>query len=87
MRTEILDWRAIRVCWVPLLSMGGLLSFEPSDWSGGYFDLLLGEIGNILERGSGVGGSLPRGFGSLRKGVGIMLMRDDVMKQEGETLE
>ena len=63
------------------------MSFEPSDWSGGYFDLLLGEIGNILERGAGVGGSLPRGFGSLRKGVGIMLMRDDVMGQEGESLE
>ena len=60
---------------------------EPSDWSKEYLDPLLGEIGNILERGSGVGGSLPRGFGSLRKGVGIMLMRDDVMREEGETIE
>ena len=33
------------------------MSFEPSDWSRGYVDLLLGEIGNILERGSGVVGS------------------------------
>ena len=56
------------------------MSFEPSDWSRGYFDLLLGEIGNILERGSGL-------VGSLRRGLGIMLMRDDVMRQEGETLE
>ena len=48
---------------------------------------MLGEIGNILERGSDVVGSLRRGLGSLRKGVGIMLMRDDVMRQEGETLE
>ena len=59
----------------------------PSDWSRGYFHLLLGEIGNILERGSGAVGSLPRGLGSLRKGVGIMLMGDDVMRQERETLE
>ena len=56
------------------------MSFEPSDWSRGYFDLLLGEIGNILKRGLGAVGSLPRG-------LGIMLMRDDVMRQEGETLE
>ena len=63
------------------------MSFEPSDWSREYFDLLLGEIGNILERGSGVVGGLRRGLGSLRKGVGIMLMRDDVMRQEGETLD
>ena len=61
------------------------MSFEPSDWSRGYVDLLLGEIGNILERGSGVAGSDRRGLGSLRNGVGIMLKRDDVMKQEGET--
>ena len=63
------------------------MSFEPSDWCRGYFDLLLGEIGNILEQGPGVVGSLRRGLGSLRKGVEIMLMRDDVMRQEGETLE
>ena len=63
------------------------MSFEPSDWSRGYFDLLLGEIGNILERGSGAVGSLPRGLWSLCKGVGIMLMRDDVMRQEGEALD
>ena len=61
------------------------MSFEPSDWSRGYVDLLLGEIGNILERGSGVAGSDRRGFGSLRNGLGIMLKRDDVMRQEGET--
>ena len=61
------------------------MSFEPSDWSRGYVDLLLGEIGNILERGSGVAGSDRRGLGSLRNGVGIMLKRDDVMWQEGET--
>ena len=61
------------------------MSFEPSDWSRGYFDLLLGEIGNILERGSGVAGSDRRGLGSLRNRVGIMLTRDDVMRQEGET--
>ena len=61
------------------------MSFEPSDWSRGYVDLLLGEIGNILERGSGVAGSDRRGLGSLRNGVGIMLTRDDVMRQEGET--
>ena len=48
---------------------------------------MLGEIGNILERGSGVAGSDRRGLGSLRKGVGIILMRDDVVRQEGETLE
>ena len=48
---------------------------------------MLGEIGNILERGSGVVGSLRRRLGSLRKGVGIMLMRDDVMRQEEKTLE
>ena len=46
---------------------------------------MLGEIGNILERGSGVAGSDRRGLGSLRNGVGIMLKRDDVMRQEGET--
>ena len=46
---------------------------------------MLGEIGNILERGSGVAGSDRRGLGSLRNGVGIMLTRDDVMRQEGET--
>ena len=63
------------------------MSSEPSDWSKGYFDLLLGEIGNILERGSVVVGNLRRGLGSLRKAVGIILMRDDVMRQEGETLE
>ena len=63
------------------------MSSEPSDWSKGYFDLLLGEIGNILERGSGVVESLRRGLGSLRKALGIILMRDDVMRQEGETLE
>ena len=63
------------------------MSSEPSDWSKGYFDLLLGKIRNILERGSGVVGSLRSGLGSLRKGVGIILMRDDVMRQEGETLE
>ena len=63
------------------------MSSEPSDWSKGYFDLLLGEIGNILERGSVVVGSLRRGLGSLRKAVGIILMRDDDMRQEGETLE
>ena len=63
------------------------MSFEPSDWSRGYVDLLLGEIGNILERGSGMVGNLRRGLGSLRNGVGIMLTRDDVMRQEGETLE
>ena len=63
------------------------MSYEPSDWSRGYFDLLLGEIGNILERGSGTVGSLPRGLRSLCKGVGIMLMRDDVMRQEGEALD
>ena len=62
------------------------MSFEPSDWSRGFFDLLLGEIGNILERGSGVVGSLRRGLGSLRKGVGIISMRDNVVRQEGETL-
>ena len=61
------------------------MSFEPSDWSRGYVDLLLGEIGNILERGSGVAGSDRRGLGSLRNGVGFMLKRDDVMRQEGET--
>ena len=61
------------------------MSFEPSDWSRGYVDLLWGEIGNILERGSGVAGSDRRGLGSLRNGVGIMLKRDDVMRQEGET--
>ena len=61
------------------------MSFEPSDWSRGYVDLLLGEIGNILERGSGVAGSDRRGLGSLRNGVGNMLKRDDVMRQEGET--
>ena len=61
------------------------MSFEPSDWSRGYVDLLLGEIGNILERGSGVAGSDRRGLGSLRNGVGIMLKRDDVMRREGET--
>ena len=61
------------------------MSFEPSDWSRGYVDLLLGEIGNILERGSGVAESDRRGLGSLRNGVGIMLKRDDVMRQEGET--
>ena len=61
------------------------MSFEPSDWSRGYVDLLLGEIGNILERGSGVAGSDRRGLGSLRNGVGIMLTRDDVMRQQGET--
>ena len=61
------------------------MSFEPSDWSRGYVDLLLGEIGNILERGSDVAGSDRRGLGSLRNGVGIMLTRDDVMRQEGET--
>ena len=61
------------------------MSFEPSDWSRGYVDLLLGEIGNILERGSGVAGSDRRGLGSLRNGRGIMLKRDDVMRQEGET--
>ena len=61
------------------------MSFEPSDWSGGYFNLLLGEIRNILERGLGVVGSLRRGLGSFRKGVGIMVMRDDVMRQVGET--
>ena len=61
------------------------MSFEPSDWSRGYVDLLLGEIGNILERGSGVAGSDRRGLGSLRNGVGIMLKRDDVMRQEGDT--
>ena len=61
------------------------MSFEPSDWSRGYVDLLLGEIGNILERGSGVAGSDRRGLGSLRNGVGTMLKRDDVMRQEGET--
>ena len=61
------------------------MSFEPSDWSRGYVDLLLGEIGNILERGSGVAGSDRRGLGSLRNGVGIMLKRDNVMRQEGET--
>ena len=61
------------------------MSFEPSDWSSGYVDLLLGEIGNILERGSGVAESDRRGLGSLRNGVGIMLKRDDVMRQEGET--
>ena len=75
------------VCWVPIAFDRRSIVFRAFDWSGGYFDLLLGEIGNILERGSGVVGSLPRGFGSLRKGVGITLMRDDVMKQEGETLE
>ena len=63
------------------------MSSEPSDWSKGYFDLLLGKIRNILERGAGVVGSLRSGLGSLRKGVGIILMRDDVMRQEGETLE
>ena len=31
-------------------------------------------------------GSLRRGLGSLRKGVGIMSMRDDVMREEGETI-
>ena len=61
------------------------MSFEPSDWSSGYVNLLLGEIGNILERGSGVVGSLRGGLRSLQNGVGIMLMRDDVMRQEGET--
>ena len=61
------------------------MSFEPSDWSRGYVDLLLGEIGNILERGSGVAGSDRRGLGSLWNGLGIMLKRDDVMRQEGET--
>ena len=61
------------------------MSFEPSDWSRGYVDLLLGEIGNILERGSGVVGSLWRELRSLRNGFGIMLTRDDVMRQEGET--
>ena len=61
------------------------MSFEPSDWSRGYVDLSLGEIGNILERGSGVAGSDRRGLGSLRNGVRIMLKRDDVMRQEGET--
>ena len=61
------------------------MSFEPSDWSREYVALLLGEIGNILERGSGVAGSDRRGLGSLRNGVGIMLKRDDVMRQEGET--
>ena len=61
------------------------MSSEPSDCSRGYVDLLLGEIGNILERGSGVAGSDRRGLGSLRNGVGIMLKRDDVMRQEGET--
>ena len=61
------------------------MSFESSDWSTGYVDLLLGEIGNILERGSGVVGSLRRGLGSLRNGVAIMLTRDDVMRREGET--
>ena len=30
-------------------------------------------------------GSLRRGPGSLRNGVAIMLTRDDVMRQEGET--
>ena len=58
------------------------MSFEPSDWSRGYVDLLLGEIGNI---GSSVAGSDRRGLGSLWNGVGIMLKRDDVMRQEGET--
>ena len=61
------------------------MSFEPSDWSRGYVDLLSGEIGNILERGSGEAGSDRRELGSLRNGVGIMLTRDDVMRQEGET--
>ena len=61
------------------------MSFKPSDWSRGYVDLLLGEIGNILERGFGVVGSEQRGLGSLRNGVGIMLTRDDVMRQERET--
>ena len=60
--------------------MGGLFCFEPSDWSKGYLDLLLGEIENILEQGSGVVASLRRGLGCLRKEVGIMLMRDDVMR-------
>ena len=61
------------------------MSLEPSDWSRGYVDLLLGEIGNILERGSGVVGSLRRELRSLQNGFGIMLTRDDVMRQEGET--
>ena len=61
------------------------MSFKPSEWSRGYVNLLLGEIANILKRGSGVVGSLRRGLGSLRNGVGIMLTRDDVMRQEGET--
>ena len=61
------------------------MSFKPSEWSRGYVNLLLGEIGNILKRGLGVVGSLRRGLGSLRNGVGIMLTRDDVMRQEGET--
>ena len=61
------------------------MSFKPSEWSRGYVNLLLGEIGNILKRGLGVVGSLRRGLGSLRNGVRIMLTRDDVMRQEGET--
>ena len=61
------------------------MSLESSDWSRGYVDLLLGEIGNILERGSGVVGSLRRELRSLQNGFGIMLTRDDVMRQEGET--
>ena len=64
----------------PLFQIGGLFCFEPSDWSKEYLDPLLGEIGNILEQGSGVVGSLRRGLGCLRKEVGIMLMRDDVMR-------
>ena len=61
------------------------MSFKPSEWSRGYVNLLLGEIGNILKRGLGVVGSLRRGLGSLRNGVGIMLTRDDVEARRRDT--
>ena len=73
---------ALVVCWVPIVLDRRSLSSEPSDWSRGYVDLLLGEIGNILERGSGVVVSLRRGLVSLRNGVEILLTRDDVIRQE-----
>ena len=55
----------------------GLLSFEPSDWFP-----KVNQVDCLRNRKY-----LRTRLGLSSEGVGIMVMRDDVMRQEGETLE